>query len=162
MSFHQYQEEIRVAIVASPDNRLDLFCHDVISRILPFVEVADISDMFESEVDLKNKLQREVRNYPIDWIVVGKCLDSFSKIAEQDEEHAQDMDNSIVEFLCALDNWRCFNKTGSKVAVGAVSENLMNILDFNFVGNVSLDKWLSVPELNHEFNKQIKFLRGDD
>lgn len=161
MSFNQYLEEISIAISKCPDDKLDLFCFDVISRILPFVEAVDVSDMYESEIELLNTLQREVKTYPVYWVSIGECLDSFTEIAEQDEIHAQDMDSAIIEFLSALGNWRIFSETGNKDAVYWVSQQLMNILDFHFVGSVPLDNWLTVPEINHEFNKQIMFLRGN-
>jgi len=161
LSFKQYQEEIKAAVKACDTERLNLFCHEVVSRILPFVFEADISDLYEPEIKLLKVLQREAQNYPIDWSIAGKSLDELSKIDENDEAHGLDMDGSIVEFLCALDNWRSFCETKNKESVCRVSENLMNILDFYFVENASLEKWLSVPELNAEFNKQILFLRNN-
>jgi hypothetical protein len=161
MSFNQYLEEISTAISKCSDEKLDLFCFDVVSRILPFVDAVDVSDMYESEIKLLNALKHEVKTYPVNWASIGKCLDSFDEISEQDEIHAQDMDGAIVGFLSALGNWRIFCETGNKDAVYWVSQQLMNILDFNFVGTVSLDNWLTVPEIKHEFNKQIMFLRGN-
>lgn len=159
LSFSYYQEKIGTAVNACSDEKLNLFCCKIISQILPFVHEADTSDLYESEVNLLKILQQEVEKYPPDWKVMSQCLDKLTEINEDDEDHGLDMDHSVVEFLCALDNWKTFNETGNKVAVSKVSENLMNILDYNFTGDVSINKWLSVPEIGEELNKQIAFLR---
>jgi len=142
------------------DEKLNLFCHNIVSRILPFVENADNSDLYESEIEHIKVLQQEAKKNPIDWKMVGKCLDELTKINDGDEDHGLDMDHSIVEFLCALDNWRVFSETQNRNSVCGVSENMMNILDLNFTEDVSLAKWLTVPEINEEFNKQIAFLKN--
>lgn len=161
LSFSDYQNEISKAIKSCDNEKLNLFCHDVVSRILPFVDRADNSELYESEIEILKILRQEAQKDTIDPALVGKYLDNLSKIVEEDEAHGLDMNGCIVEFLCALDNWKCFNETGSKAAVAAVSENLMNILDFNFVEDVSLKSWLTVPEINTEFNKQILYLRNN-
>ena len=161
LSFSDYQKEISKTIDFCNNEKLNLFCHDVVSRMLPFVDAADVSNLFESEVSLLNTLRQQVENYPVDWVVVNTCLDSLTEISEQDEDHAQDMNFDIVEFLCALDNWRNFHQTVNKNAVCSMSENLMNILDYYFIGDTNLENWLTVTELNIEFNKQILFLRNN-
>jgi hypothetical protein len=160
LSFQNYQEEIRTLVETCSDEKLDLFCREIVSRILPFVHEADTSDLYETEINFLEILQQEVEKYPIEWKIVNKCLDKLTEINEDDEDHGMNIDHSIVEFLCALDNWRLFNDTRNKVAVCGVSENFMNVLDYNFTSEVSLERWLIVPEINAEYNKQIFFLRG--
>lgn len=161
LSFSHYQEAIKAAVEACRDDeKLNLFCYEVVSRILPFVDEADFSDLYESEISHLTILRQAAENSVIDWEMAGKSLDELGKIDEEDEEHALDMDGSIVEFLCALDNWRGFCETKNKDSICGISENLMNILDFNFVEDTPLEKWLTVPEINTEFNKQILFLRN--
>ena len=143
------------------DDILNLFCHDVVSRIFTFVDEADNSDLYEAEIEHIKILRQEAKKHTVDWELAGKSLDELSKINEDDEDHGLDMDHSIVEFLCALDNWRVFSETRNKnYSVCGVSENVMNILDLNFTEDVPLARWLKVPEINEEFNKQIAFLKN--
>jgi hypothetical protein len=161
MSFYQYQEEITKAIGNCSTEKLDKFCYEVISRMLSFINFEDISGMSEAEIEVLKNLREEIKKYPVDWTAVSKCLEYFTEIAKQEGDDFREFENDIIEFLSALDSWLIFHETRDRVAVARVSEHLMNILDWNFVdGREPLEKWLSVPEINTEFNKQILFLRN--
>jgi hypothetical protein len=156
MSFQQYQSEIRAAINANTKQRLDLFCYDVVARMLPFVDATDKSDLLASEIVLVNKLRQEFNVYPVDWKKISEYLDSLNGI-EQDDNCQ--WDNDLPEFLDAIGNWQYFVKTGSKDAVALVSEQIMNLLDCHYTEDQSLENWLTVPEIKSEFDKQIGFLQ---
>lgn len=160
MSFKQYQKEISAAINGGAADKLDLFCHDVISRMLPYADAADLSDLSESEIDLINNLRKSVKNYPVDWAAVGQWLDSLSTIDERIEDDSLELDDDLIEFLGAVESWRNFAETGNKDAVCWVSEYLMNILDSYFAEDVKLENWLLTPEIKIEFDRQIAFLQG--
>lgn len=162
MSFNQYQEEIEKTICNCSDEKLDRFCHDVITRMQSFINLEDVNDLSEDETGVLKNLREGIKNYPIDWMETAKYLDYFTEIAEQDQyDNFREFDSDFIEFLSAIDSWRIFHETGSKEAVCAVSEHLMNRLDSIFVTEMNIEKWLTVPEINAEFNKQMLFLKSN-
>ncbi|MCW8875900.1 MAG: hypothetical protein OQK04_19250 [Kangiellaceae bacterium] len=159
MSFQLYQDTISKEVAVCEEKKLNGFCIDVLQRILTFVDGVSQSHLNSLEKDRISTLISMVKSGSINWTEAGLILDQLTEIAEADEEHAIEMDLEFVEFLCALDNWRALLDSGERVFAASVSENMMNILDYRFVEDTSLEEWLSIEAIREEFEKQIGFLR---
>jgi hypothetical protein len=160
MSFKHYQQTISTAITSQSDKKLNAFCHDVILRMLPYVQNADKSDLYPAEINIIEQLFVMAKSTDVNWQIAGQLLAEQTALDEADEDHAQEMDGDLIGFLCAMDNWQLFNATQNKSAVEGVSENMMNILDYYFADG-ALEDWLSVPEIATEYAAQMAFLNSD-
>ena len=159
MSFQFYQDTISKEVAICDLKKLNEFCIDVLQRISTLIKGISQSHLNSLEKERINSLTSMVKSGEINWTEIGQILDQLAEIAEADEEHAIEMDLEFVEFLCSLDNWRALADTGDRAFAASVSENMMNILDNRFVEDTSLEEWLSVEEINEEFEKQIGFLQ---
>lgn len=160
MSYDRYKSLIAQRTGACSEGVLEAFCQDIALRIIPFVDRADKSNLWPRELELISNLADMVRHQHPDWKYIGDALQEITKIAEEDEVHAIEIDGDLVEFLSALHNWREVVVSGNKGAAAAVSENIMNILDFHFVENTPLEQWLSVSEIHDELEMQLKFIEN--
>ncbi|TQV80250.1 hypothetical protein [Aliikangiella coralliicola] len=158
MSLKVYQDTILKRVTECDLEHLNSFCADVVGRILDFVDDTAKDHLNDKERVRIDSLIQQVKSNSINWLETGNLLDELTQIAEEDDEHAIEMEMEFVEFLCVMDNWRILLETGNKEAAKAVSENLMNILDYRYVESTSLEEWLSVDEVYDEFEKQKKFL----
>jgi hypothetical protein len=158
-SFEHYQKTITAAIAKHSDEKLNAFCHDVILRMLPYVEKADKSNLYPAEIAIYQQLGEMVKTGAIDWQLVSQLLAEQTELDETDEDHAQEIDNDLLWFLCAMDDWLNFSSNKEKSSVESISEHLMNILDYYFVENVTLEDWVSVPQIATEYATQLAFLQ---
>lgn len=155
MNFRFYKDSIAKKAANSDLLHLNNFCADVMSRMLVFVDGISRRDLsYREQVGIDSLIQM-VRSKNVDWVVAGQILDELTLISEEDDEYT--LEPEFIDFLCAMDGWRASTeKEDSKFAI-FVAENMMNILDYHFVDLVSLDDWLSVTELQNEFQKQMNF-----
>ena len=130
MSYDQYNQVIRKNLAPCDPRVLDAFCQDVILRILPFVESVDKSSLWPRETERIDLLANMVRSQCFDWQTAGRLLDELTAISMEDDLHAMAMDGDLIQFLSALDCWREVVASGDQEAAAAVSEAIMNILDF--------------------------------
>lgn len=155
MNFQFYKDTMAKKVADSELSLLNDFCADVISRMLVFVDEISRLDLSDQEQVAVDSLIQMVRSDNVDWVLAGQILDELTLI-EVDDEHT--MESEFVDFLCAMDNWRALIKEENSVYAISVAEHMMNLLDYYFVDSVSLDDWLSVTELQDEFQKQVSFL----
>lgn len=159
MSYDKYKTELAKYIAKATNEKLDAFCHEIVLRILPFVEKADETSLFDEELIMVNKLKLMIKLPKMNWFEAKTYLGKLTEIAEQHDEHAIEIDEDIIGFLCALDSWSIFANTYDKSSVENVSEAMMNILDSYYIDQVSLEDWLSVPQIMREFELQKDFLK---
>ena len=162
MSYSQYKEEIVALVAKNSNERLNEFATKILQKTLKYVKAMNWAGLQPEEVPVIQKLVALVESQQIDWPQMGLLLDQLTEISESSSDDAEEMPLEFLEFLVALDNWRAFEETGDKEAIAFVAENLMNLLDHYYVGDVSLDDWLMVPQIREEYLAQVQFLSNSN
>lgn len=158
MSYSHYKKTLSDLIHKKEPCKLEQFARDVITRITLLVKNTSTDSLFEAEENYIGELLDILQQTYPDLERMQQILDDLTRLFENNEIHAIEIDMEFIEFLSALDSWLAFRKTGNKMAIAQIAEHIMNILDYYYTNDVSLDNWLSVKEIKQEFDKQISFL----
>lgn len=67
MSYDKYKTELAKYIAKATNEKLDAFCHEIVLRILPFVEKADETSLFDEELIMVNKLKLMIKLPKMNW-----------------------------------------------------------------------------------------------
>lgn len=157
-SFSDYEQLILNAVQGSTDEQRAAFISGVLSRLVGLLNDEDEESLNEEELEIHHQLLTMVTSKAMDWKVLAQLLDRLTEIAEEDEDHAIDVDPNIVEFWSALGNYREYVAESSPEALRGISENILNVLDYYYTDDTPLSRWLETPEIRTEFERQMQEL----
>lgn len=157
MSYNSYRKKIAARCSECSPQELERFCYDVLSRMLPFVNEEALGGLLAREVELINALLEQARSENIEFAKAKPVLDGLGEIAQSDEEHAVETDPVVIQFLNTMESWA---NLGTAIAACDISDYMMTILDYKYAGDIGLDEWLKVPEIQREFSSQVSCLEG--
>jgi len=122
--------------------------------MLPYLDNVNLEGSWPEEITLYALLVETVRDGSFDIAKMQRALERLMELSSEDEIHAIETDPDITHFLCGLDYLVALEKSGDTKAPAAVSEQMMNILDYHFTPHASDQVWLTTAEIKKEFLRQ--------
>ena len=154
-SFSDYERAILKAVQSSTQEQRTVFVSGVLSRLTGLLGDDGEDTLNVEELEIHHQLLTMVKTKSIRKEALAPLLDRLTEIAEEDEDHAIDVDPNIVEFWSALENYRAYLSEASPEALASMSENIPNVLDYHYTDETPLSQWLQTPEIRQEFERQM-------
>lgn len=157
-SFSDYQRVILKAVLSATEEQRATFISGVLSRLVGMLSDEDEDTLNAEELEIHHQLIAMVNSQSMDWNGLAQFLDRLTEIAEDDEDHAIDVDPNIVEFWSALENYRTYVSDALPAQLAHLSENILNILDYHYTDDTPLSQWLHTPQIRQELERQMRDL----